>query len=91
MILLNYGRNLERKINVGGDSVSHDFELTVWRNESNGSVSIKSAESHTLMELDIVNLDTLSLFGSRDSAVTSVVFVLKQLIIYTKFAFRHSR
>lgn len=50
--------NLEGQINVLGNAVSHHIKRTIWWNESDATISIKLAESDTLVELDVINLDS---------------------------------
>ena len=58
---LDDGRHLEWQIYVLRNTISHDFKEAIWRNKCNASVTIELAETHTLMKLDIVNLDALLL------------------------------
>ena len=56
--------DLEWQIDVLTDPVRHHFEKTIWWDKSDGSISVKSSKSNTLMKLDIINLNTLLLLLS---------------------------
>ena len=58
-VLLDHRNNLEGQVDILTDAVSHDIEDAIGRDKGDRSVPIKAAQSDTLMELDIVNLDTL--------------------------------
>ena len=64
-------------------SVTHELELSIGRNESNQPFILKSAESDTLMELDIVE------FNGFVSWSSSLGFVIS-LVVESKFEVRHS-
>ena len=58
-VLLDHWNNLEGQVDILTDAVSHDIEYAIGRDKGDRSVPIKAAQSDTLMELDIVNLDAL--------------------------------
>lgn len=58
-VLLNYWHDLERQVDVFRDAIGHHVEDAIWRDESNGAISIKLAKTNTLVELNVVYHDTL--------------------------------
>ena len=58
-IFLHNGDDLEWQVDVLRDSICHYIEDTIWRNKCDGSISIESTETYTLMELDVIDLDAL--------------------------------
>lgn len=87
---LNDRGNFKRQIDILGNSVSHYLEYTIWRNEGNWSISVESCEFHTLMEFNIVDLNTflLSLFGIDSLSITWLSD--QKFIVNSKFTLRHS-
>jgi len=57
-VLLNNRHYFERQVNVLTDSIGHDVEDSVRGNEGDTAVTIKSAKSHALVELNVVDLDS---------------------------------
>ena len=58
---LNDWSNFERQIDILGNSICHNFKNTIWRNKSDRSISIKSCKFNTLMEFNIIDLNTFLL------------------------------
>lgn len=48
-------------------SVTHELEFTIWGNETDGPVVLKTRKSHTLVEFDILHLDGLASRGTTSS------------------------
>ena len=81
--LLNNNVNTEQWFNSDIESVTHKFEFSIWRNESNKSFIFELSKSDTLMELDIVELNGFGFWSSSLSFIVS-------FIIETKFKIGHT-
>jgi hypothetical protein len=64
------------------DSIAHQLELTVRRNETDGSIAFKVEQSHTLVQLDILQLDAARLAAS--------LMLVQELVVQAQLEFRHS-
>ena len=51
----------DQGFDVGIQTVAHQFELAIRRNETNGSVILEARQTHALMELDVFHLNGLAL------------------------------
>src|ERR1700710_3209737 len=40
------------------ETVTHQFEITVWRNEANSTIILEARETNTLVEFDILHFDS---------------------------------
>lgn len=52
--LLNNWFDPEQRLHLGVQAVGHELEVTVWRNEGNRAVVLKTRQSDALMEFDIL-------------------------------------
>ena len=59
---LNYRSDFERQVDVCGNSIGHHLESAIWGYEGNGPISVKPAQPHALMELDIIDLNAFLLY-----------------------------
>jgi len=88
-VFLDDWGDLERQVNVLTNTIRHDFEKTIWRNESDRSIPVESTKSNTLMKLNIVNLNSLLLlFGILCWCACRLP--KQQLIIDSKLALGHT-
>lgn len=55
------------------NSVRHQVELTIWRDEANAPLAFEFVQSHTLMELDILHLNE---FTSRSTTLLFKKFLV---------------
>ena len=62
-VFLDNRDNLEWQVNVLWDTVGHQLKDTIRWNESNTAISIKAAQSHTLVKLNVINLYPAILLG----------------------------
>ena len=72
--LLNDWSDFERQIYILWNSVGHNFEQAIGWNEGNTSVSIESAQPHTLMKLNVINLYTFLLLFTLRSGISFCIF-----------------
>lgn len=56
--LSDSGCHLERQADSLRDPLAHQFELSVRRNERDGPLSVEFAQTHTLVELDVFDVDS---------------------------------
>jgi hypothetical protein len=80
---LDYRDHLERQINVLRNTVGHHVERTIWRNKSNAPISIKLSKSHTLVEFDVIYLDSFVYF-------VIVLLLHQESVIDTELALWHT-
>ena len=80
----NYHVNREQRLNSDIQSITHEFELSIRRDKSHQSFILETTESDTLMELDIIELNS---FVFRCSSLSLVV----SLVIESQLQIRHSR
>jgi hypothetical protein len=57
---LHYALDPNQRLDLGVESVAHELEFAVWRDEADGPVVFESRQSHALVELDVLHLDCLS-------------------------------
>ena len=86
--LLIHGEDTEGKVDVLSDTVLHELELTIWRNEGDGTVLIELTQTHTTMEGAIINFDTCALTTSVPLRLLLVGD--EQLIVQTETTFGHT-
>ena len=85
----------ERQVDVLRDAVAHQLKLAVRRDKCDGAISVKLAELHAAVELNIVELDARLLLsprrrGAAFAAATDIAVDL-QLVVEAQLALRHSR
>lgn len=79
---MNYRDNFKGQVDIFRYTVSHQLKDTIRRDECDTSVSIKTAQSHALMKLDVINLNTTVLFRG-------ISILYEKLVINAEFALRH--
>ncbi len=79
-MLLNNGHQLEGQYHVLVDAVGHELKHPIRRHKCNRAVFIEAAQTHALVELDILDIDSaVGLGGSPEQ---------HELVIDSKFALR---
>ncbi len=73
----------EQRLHSDIQTVAHQLEFSIGRDESNKPFVLETAQTHTLMELDVIEFNGLVL-GS-----TSLRFIVS-LVIETQLKIRHS-
>ncbi len=63
----------EQRLHSDVESVAHQFELSVGGDEGHEALVLEAAETHALVELDIVELDGLVLGGAALRLVVGLV------------------
>ena len=58
-VLLDHRYDLERQVDVFTNAICHNIEDAIGWDKSDGSISIKSTQSHALVKLNVVDLDAL--------------------------------
>ena len=76
--------NREQRLDSNVETVAHQFELSIGGNESDQTLVLEPAQSDTLMEFYIVELNCLVLGGAALRLVVS-------LIVEAQFQVRHAR
>lgn len=89
-VLLDHWSYFERQVYILTDSIGHDFEESIRRNEGDWTISVETSKSHALVELDVINLNTFLLFLCILRWRTCRLSQQK-LIINSKFALGHTR
>lgn len=89
-VFLDYGRDLEGQINVLTNTVRHNLEQSIRRDERYRTVTIEPAKSDALVELDVINLDSLLLLFSVLGWGTGW-FPEQEFIVDAEFALWHAR
>ena len=59
LVGLNHRLDPDERLDVGVETVGHEVELSVGRDEADGAVVLEAGQPHTLMELDVLHLDGL--------------------------------
>ena len=59
--LFVHGEDTEGQVDVFGDTVLHELEFTIRRDEGDGTILIELTQTDTTMEGAIINFDTSSL------------------------------
>lgn len=57
---LNVRLDPNQRLNDGRQTIAHQFERAIGRNERNRAIIVKSRQPHTLMEFDILELYRLA-------------------------------
>jgi len=91
-VLLNNRHDFKWQVDVLTDAVCHNIENSVRWDKSDRSISIKLAESHALVELDVVDLNA---FVSRLTSncwgiICSSAHLHQEFVIDTELAFWHA-
>ena len=91
-VLLDNGYNLEGQVDVLTDPVGHHVEDAIGRDERDRSVTVESAQTHALVELNIINLDAfISWFLGYDCRSRTPTLTLhKKLVVDAELAFWHT-
>mmetsp|Transcript_1902 Transcript_1902/g.3615 ORF Transcript_1902/g.3615 Transcript_1902/m.3615 type:complete len:204 (-) Transcript_1902:329-940(-) len=82
---LNHCFNPNQWLHMCVKTISHELEFSIRGNERNGAVVLKTSETNTLMELNVLKLDRLDASGGSPSGFKH------ELIIETELQFRHTR
>ena len=83
--LLHYWHDLEGQIDVLADTVGHQLEDTVGRDERDRTVPVELSQPHALVELDVVDLDALVHLGRSLLGVFD-----EQFVVDAKLALGHA-
>jgi len=81
--LFNNDINREQRFYSNIKTITHELEFSIWGNECNQSLVLKSTQSDTLMEFNIAELNCFIFGGSALCLVVS-------LIIKTQFQIWHT-
>jgi len=81
---LNDRYNFEGQVDILANAICHELKGAVWRHECNGSVSVKAPQTHTLMKLDIVYLDSTVL------CLGWVCILDEEFVVDSELAFWHT-
>ena len=86
--LLIDGQNTERQVDVLRDTVFHQLELAIWRNEGNRTILIEATQTHATMEGAIIDFDS----GSLATTTTLCLLLVgdEQLVVETETALGHT-
>ena len=79
----------EGQVDVLGDTVLHQLELAIRRNEGDGTVLVELAQTHTAVEGAIIDLDARALTAAV--ALSLLLVGDEQLIIQTETTLGHAR
>jgi hypothetical protein len=60
-VALDVGLDDDERLDVGGQPVRHELKVAVRRDKRDGAVCLKARQTHTLVELDILELNRLAL------------------------------
>ena len=86
--LFVHGEDTEGQVDVFGDTVLHELELTIRRDEGNGTVLIELTQTNTTMEGAIIDFDTSAL--TTAVALGLLLVGDQQLIVQTETTFGHT-
>ena len=85
VLFLYCGNDSEREIDVVRDTVPHQLELAVGRDERDGPVGIELSETNTAMKGAVINLDGWFPVGSR------LLPIDNELVVQSELALWHTR
>ena len=70
-------------VRLYGIYARHEFELSVWRNETDGARLVKLCQTHTLVKPAVIQ------FNSVNGSMLALVY--DEFVVETEFAFRRPR
>lgn len=84
-VLLDYWHDFEGQVNIVANSVGHQLEHSIRWDESDGAVSVESAQADALVELNIVDLNSAVLLSGVGGRILD-----EQLVVDAELALWHA-
>ena len=86
--LFVHGEDTEGQVDVLSDTVLHELELAIWRNEGDGTVLVELAQAHAAVEGAIIDFNT----GALAAAVALGLLLVgdEKLIVETETTLGHA-